>query len=118
MAQINSQAPASGQTLRESGNPYNLADYAEMTMGGKGAQVALDTATYTATAGQSFVALQCITDVVIAAYTTRTYAPVTPTNALVGLTLPAGMIIYGQFLTVKLTSGSFIAYEGVSNAGA
>jgi hypothetical protein len=115
---INSQAAASGQMLREEGLPYNIADNLEMSMGGKGLVGIVDTATTTPAAGMAFVALLCLTDTVIEAYATRQYAPITPTNVLVGVTLPAGTVLYGQFTSIKLISGSMLAYNGVNNAGA
>lgn len=110
--------PSTGRALREEGLPYNLADFAEMSMGGKGCKVIKDTSKTDAEAGQAFVALHCVTAVVISAYAVRAYAPVTPTNALNGVTFPAGTILYGQFTSITLTSGTLICYNGVNNAGA
>jgi hypothetical protein len=118
MAQINQMQAASGQFLREEGLSYNMADAAEMSMGGKGCVVIADTAATTPAAGQSFVALHCISAVVFTAYTARQYAPVLPTNGLVGITFPAGTVLYGQFASITLASGTMIAYNGVNNAGA
>jgi len=118
MAMINSQQPASGQMLREEGLPYNMADAAEMSMGGKGCAVITTTAKTDAAAGQAFVALHCITDCVFTAYTVRAYAPILPTNVLNGITFPAGTVLYGQFTSITLASGNMIAYNGVNNAGA
>jgi hypothetical protein len=118
MPQINGMQPASGQVLREEGLSYNIADATEMSMGGKGCKVIVDGTKTDANAGQSFVAIHCLTDTVLAAYTVRQYAPVTPTNVLVGVILPAGMVLYGQFTSLTLTSGTVIAYNGVNNAGA
>ncbi len=116
--EINTLRPMSGRTLREEGVSYNLADAAEMSMGGKGCVVIADTNKTDSPSGQSFVALQCITDTVIAAYVARPVAPITPTNALVGITIPAGNILYGQLTSITLTSGTVIAYLGVNNASA
>jgi len=118
MAQINGMQPACGQFLREEGLSYNLADATEMSMGGKGCKVIVDGTKTDANAGQSFCALHCITACVLSAYTVRQYAPVTPTNVLNGITFPAGAVIYGQFTSITLASGTMIAYNGVNNAGA
>ena len=118
MAMINQQAAASGQFLREEGLSYNMADAAEMSMGGKGCAVITTTGKTDAAAGQAFVALHCISACVFTAYSVRAYAPVTPTNALNGITFPAGTVLYGQFTSITLASGTMIAYNGVNNAGA
>lgn len=116
MPQINGMQPASGQKLRNAGTVFNEADYFDATMGGMGCKVIVTTDKTDADAGTSFKALQCLTDTVLAAYTTRTYAPITPLNALVGVTIAAGTILFGQFTSITLTSGTLIAYIGVNNA--
>lgn len=118
MAMINQQAAASGQFLREEGLSYNMADAAEMSMGGKGCVVIADTDATVPAAGQAFVALHCISAVVFTAYAVRAYAPVLPANGLNGITFPAGTVLYGQFTSITLASGTLIAYNGVNNAGA
>ena len=112
MALINSQQPASGQMLREEGLPYNMADAAEMSMGGKGCVLITTTAKTDSAAGQAFVALHCITDCVFSAYVVRAYAPVLPTNGLNGITFPAGTVLYGQFTSITLASGICLLITG------
>lgn len=107
--------PINGRSLKEDGTTYNIANFDEMTMGGAGLVVISDTALNTAKSGYSFVAIHCITDTVLSAYTTRSVAPITPTNALNGIVFPAGAVLYGQFATIQLSSGTAIAYYGVNN---
>jgi hypothetical protein len=75
--------------------------------GRQGGQVIVDTAAYTPPTGASWHAIQIVQQAVIAAVTASS-----PTNAtaLVGLVLPAGLVIYGNFTALTLTSGKVIAY--------
>lgn len=111
MAQINSQAPASGQNLAEDARVVNIADKAEEYLGGKGFKVIADTAATTPAAGQCFVALQMLSDTVLNTVAAHASAPITGT--ITGITLGTNVIIYGKFTSVKLTSGSLIAYNGI-----
>jgi hypothetical protein len=115
---INEMTSHNGRHIKEDGTNYNFADFNEMTMGGRGCAVIVDTAKTDAKADYSFVAIHCLTSTIMSAYTTRAYAPITPLNSLVGVTLPAGTVLYGQFTSITLTSGNVIAYYGVNNAGA
>lgn len=114
---INDTNGQNGRNLKEDNTFYNLADAFEMSMGGRGCVVIKDTNKTDSKAGYAFIALHCITETTIAAYTTRGYAPVTPENALNAIAFPAGTVLYGQFTSITLTSGTAIAYYGVNNAG-
>lgn len=111
MARINSQAPASGQQYAEGERVVNLADKAEEYLGGKGFTVIADTAATTPPSGQCFVALQMLSDTVLNTVAADSSAPITGT--ITGITLGTNVVIYGKFTSVKLTSGSLIAYKGV-----
>lgn len=52
-----------------------------------------------------FVAIQAITDTVV--------NTVVGNINVAGITLQAGLIIYGRWTSITLTSGNVIAYEGV-----
>lgn len=111
MAQINSQQPASGQMLRESGAVVNVADLNSAALGGFGFEVIDDTAAHAAPAGQCFVALHCLTDTVFAAFTATADAPITGT--FVGATHDKGFWLFGKFTSITLTSGDVYAYRGL-----
>jgi len=117
MATLDVTSSHNGRHIKEDGTFYNVADFHEMTMGGRGFVVITDTSKTDSAAGYSFVALQCLTDVVIDEYTTRAYAPITPADVLEGVTIPSGTMLYGQFTSITLTSGTLICYNGVNNAG-
>lgn len=55
----------------------------------------------------NFFALQAIGDTVLTAYATSNDTGVT----LAGVTLPSGMVIYGNFTSVTVTSGYIRAYN-------
>ena len=55
----------------------------------------------------NFAAIQIIADTVFAALTALN----STVGGLVGVTLPAGTIIYGPFTSYDLTSGKVIAYK-------
>jgi hypothetical protein len=75
--------------------------------GRQGGIVIADTTATTPASGASWHALLVVEEAVLAA--------VTDTNLenasdLVGKTLPAGLILYGNFTALQLTSGTVIAY--------
>jgi hypothetical protein len=76
----------------------------------KGSEFITDTEQHTAT--DVFVALQLVTDTVISAYSTEVSSEITG-NPLTGVVLSAGIVIYGRFKTVTLTSGKVLAYKGI-----
>lgn len=92
------------------GHMVNRSDRLEELLGLKGMEIILNTATHTPATGFCFVALQALADTVIAAATADATAPITGTIA--ALALPAGVTIYGKFLSITLTSGKAIAYVG------
>lgn len=83
---------------------------AENTMGYIGFEFISDTAAHVVATGETFVALQLVSDTVFAALNSN----VAHTgNTFTGVTISAGTIIVGRFSSVTLTSGSLIAYKGI-----
>ena len=90
-----------------------VAEAQNAGMGQAGAKFISDNAEHTG----SFVAIQCLEDTVFA-----TLTPADPTNGygvgsyngntMASETIPAGMVIYGRWTTIDLTSGLVIAYIG------
>jgi hypothetical protein len=74
--------------------------------GRQGGTVIADTSAYTAASGESWHAFQVIEEAVLAAQTSNLVSG----DSLVGKTLAAGLIVYGNFTTLQLTSGTIIAY--------
>lgn len=66
-------------------------------------QYIADTATYTG----NFVAIQALTATTLASATVSTSIR----GTLTGLVIPAGFTLRGYFTTVKLTSGTCVAYN-------
>jgi nitrous oxidase accessory protein NosD len=66
-------------------------------------QYIADTATYTG----NFVAIQALTATTLASASVSTSIR----GTLTGLVIPAGFILQGYFTTVKLTSGTCVAYN-------
>jgi hypothetical protein len=54
----------------------------------------------------SFGVIQCLADTVF-----ETLTNTTGTGAITGITIPAGLCLYGNFTVVKLTSGKVCAYK-------
>lgn len=122
MSQINNMKVGSGREYGEGDVVINTADVLtdietntdaqeailKAQMGGYGGNFISDTAAHTPATGYVFVALQAVADTVISAY-----SPAFGGNALTGVTLTAGTVIYGRFTTVTLTSGKLLAYQGV-----
>jgi hypothetical protein len=109
MTELEQIRAATGHMIKEDGTLANMADLAESSLGGKGLVVIADTALHTATS--CYCAIEVLTDAVIEAYTVDASAPITGT--LTGVTFTAGKWLYGKFLTLKLTSGTLLAYHGV-----
>ena len=80
----------------------DLNDAFAARMGQFGSVVIADT---TATAG-TFCAIYALADTVINA------ATVSNVSGISGITLSAGQWLYGWFTSIKLTSGSVVAYTG------
>lgn len=74
--------------------------------GRQGGTVIADTSAYTAPTSEHWHAILVIEEAVIAAQTSN----LANGNSLVGKTLPAGLVIYGLFTALQLTSGTVIAY--------
>ena len=90
-------------------------------LGANGMAYVADNGKYTPPDGMVVVAIQFVTDAVLdnadttadSNYTTRAQAgPGTNSDAFGSATFPAGMTIYGRWLTVGLDSGSAIYYLG------
>ena len=67
-----------------------------------------DAVAHTPTAGYTYIAIQFTSDSAIAAL-----APAPSGNAIAAASMPKGVIIYGQFTSITLTSGTAIVYMGV-----
>jgi hypothetical protein len=76
--------------------------------GRQGGTVITDTTATTPPANEIFHAIEVIEEAVVAAIAGN----LTNISGLVGKTLPAGLIIYGQITSITLTSGTVIAYVG------
>lgn len=76
------------------------------TLDASGAAGAVVETGTTALSGQNFFAVQCLTETVIASYTSSTLSG----DSLAGVTLPAGTVIFGTFTAITLTSGAIIGY--------
>ena len=90
-----------------------VAEAQNAGMGQAGAKFISDNAEHTG----SFVAIQCLEDTVFAtltpADTTNGYGVGSYNgNTMASETIPAGMVIYGRWTTIDLTSGLVIAYIG------
>lgn len=109
MQTINNYTPQNGRFLKEDSTTVNMAEYTASSMGGNGFEFISDTLAHTPPSGQVFVALQVIADATISAYT---YTGVTG-NTFTGNLIPAGIVVFGRFTSVTLTSGKVIAYKGV-----
>lgn len=70
------------------------------TIGKYGSEIESGTTTHTG----NYFALQCVTDVTLTTLTGNIEGTVT------GITYPAGLIIYGEFTTITLASGTAILY--------
>ena len=109
---IEKMSPGSGRTLKEKGGYVNIADLTEESLGGKGFEFISDTAEHVAPEGKVYIALQVVSDAVIASYKTDEGAKITG-NDFTGESLPVGFVLYGRYTSIKLASGKVIAYKGV-----
>ena len=87
-----------------------VRDLFENSMGQNGFNYISDTNKSAAPTGYVYFAIQALTDTVLAAYVSE---PTIGGNTFTGVTIPAGTIIYGRFVSITLTSGTVIAYKGV-----
>jgi len=89
---------------------YSVMNALNAQLGQNGAELVTDTAAH---AVRSY-AIHFITESVIAAlisHATKGYTG----NSLTGLSLPAGTVIFGNFLSLTLTSGKAIMYKEGDN---
>lgn len=84
----------------------NTVNIANLT-GLNGGTVIANTTAVTAAASRSFTALLVVEDTVLTALTSN----LTNGSALVGKTLPAGLVLYGRITAVQLATGTVIAYN-------
>jgi hypothetical protein len=61
-----------------------------------------------AVSGKRYGALQIINDAVMGSITSRN---ITNSNELVGITLPAGTVIYGEISEITVTTGVIVAHQ-------
>jgi len=92
---------------------FTVAEAQNAGMGQAGAKFISDNAEHTG----SFIAIQCLEDTVFATLTpsdtTNGYGVGSYNgNTMASETIPAGIVIYGRWTTVDLTSGLVIAYIG------
>lgn len=114
MSLLNDMSAQNGRAITESGASINLADLTQESLGGKGLVVVTDTTAHTGATdfatGIGYIAINCLQDTVFASLTAASDAPIVGT--ITGVTLPAGTILYGKFMTFTLTSGQILAYAG------
>lgn len=108
MSEIKNMSAASGRRLGENENVVNEADIMQAQIGGYGAHFISDTVAHTPAEGYVFVAVQVIADAVLS-----TCVPAYAGNTFTGVTLPAGVVVYGRFTSIALASGKVLAYQGV-----
>ena len=75
-------------------------------------QFGLRVLTTNATAGETFVAIQVITDAVISADLNANENAEIGDASITSLSLTAGTVIYGRFVNLQVASGKVIAYKG------
>jgi hypothetical protein len=78
-----------------------------------GSEVISDTDPHTPPDGYVYVAVQMLSDTNIDEISATATAPVENINAMEGVVLGAGQVIYGKFASIELTSGLVIAYYGI-----
>jgi hypothetical protein len=76
------------------------------TFGEAGSVFSKTTAAVTAPTGVAFHAIQVVADAVFSSLTGNIMG-----DAITGVTIPAGQVIFGNFTAFTLTSGSVIAYK-------
>jgi len=76
-------------------------------------QFGLRILTTNATTGETFVAIQVLTDAVISATLTANESTgEIGDTSITSLALTAGTVIYGRFVDLQVASGKVIAYKG------
>ena len=75
-------------------------------------QFGLRVLTTNATVGETFVAIQVITDAVISATLNANESEEIGDSSITSLSLTAGTVIYGRFVNLQVASGKVIAYKG------
>ena len=85
-------------------NLENISENSDGSMGNLGGQYS-GAATLTPAALYNFTAVQIITDAVVSC--------VGNVSGLTTISLSAGVIIYGSFTSVVITSGTVIVYNGL-----
>jgi hypothetical protein len=76
-------------------------------------QFGLRILTTNATVGETFVAIQVLTDAVISATLTANESTgEIGDTSITSLALTAGTVIYGRFVDLQVASGKVIAYKG------
>jgi hypothetical protein len=108
---IEETMPSGGRSYGEDSEKINTADKLNEMLGGRGLEVVADTAVHTAPTGQIYCALFVAVDAVINAIVADAAAPITGT--ITGISFSAGVWLYGKFASVKLTSGTVLAYLGM-----
>jgi hypothetical protein len=101
-----------GQLQKKDGSEMWNSDTQEEFLGGKGFAYIIDTAAHVPVAGSCFKAIHFTASSVVAAYSVDSTAPLTGAT-IIGATFAAGVVIYGKFTSITLTSGACIAYNGV-----
>lgn len=110
LKEVEKAVPQSGRMYREDDEVVNQADVLEQSVGAKGFDVIADTNAWTPTNGDCYFALQFLASTVIDEVIAADEAPIIGTIA--GVTFGAGTTLYGKFVSVKLTSGACLAYNG------
>jgi uncharacterized membrane protein YgdD (TMEM256/DUF423 family) len=87
----------------------NEGDFIAAGLGAFGFNVIDDDVEHTVSSGYGWCALHVVSDSVIEDFTTTPGAPITGT--ITGATIKAGTWIFGEFLTLHLTSGDVWAYR-------
>lgn len=106
----------SGKMIKDNGNVINIADAISAiqtlltsilnnSFAKNGGVYIDDTATNTPDSGFTFIAIQAIEETVVS-------QAVGNIDNIAGITIPQNTIVYGKFTSIKLTSGSVIAYQG------
>tara|TARA_R110000824_G_scaffold192970_1_gene375251 strand:- start:1144 stop:1470 length:327 start_codon:yes stop_codon:yes gene_type:complete len=99
---------------------YTVQEAQNSTLGQAGTVYLSGSATYTAAADKTVVAIQVIDDITFAATTTSdsgTHASPAAASSLGGaamstLTVPSGITLYGRFNKVVISAGKCILYLG------
>jgi hypothetical protein len=107
---ISSYSPSGGRSLKEDSTVVNIADKSEEYLGGKGFVVICDSNPHVPGAGLCWVELDFIQDTIIADYIVDSSAPITGT--IKSVQFDKGSVVCGKFVSLTLTSGAVLAYNG------